>query len=126
VEAAAPRRRDAINPGRHCGFQTRLKVLLGPDTPASVRVRAAEVIANHSRKAIEIEDVEARVTAVEEAASEQGKRRSARWLPAWHGSSRGPPLKIAASAALCALEPGAAEIHGRAPRDRRARIAEAG
>jgi hypothetical protein len=54
--------------------QTMLKVLVDPATPASVRVRAAEVIANHSHKAIEIEDVEARVTALEEAASDQGKR----------------------------------------------------
>jgi hypothetical protein len=54
--------------------QTMLKVLVDPATPASVRVRAAEVIANHSHKAIEIEDVEARVTALEEAAGEQGKR----------------------------------------------------
>jgi hypothetical protein len=50
--------------------QTMLKVLVDPNTPASVRVRAAEVIANHSHKAIE-EDVEARVAALEEAASEQ-------------------------------------------------------
>jgi hypothetical protein len=54
--------------------QTMLKVLVDPNTPASVRVRAAEVIANHSHKAIEIEDVEARVAALEEAAVEQGKR----------------------------------------------------
>jgi hypothetical protein len=54
--------------------QTMLKVLVDPATPASVRVRAAEVVANHSYKAIEIEDVEARVTALEEAAGQQGKR----------------------------------------------------
>ena len=54
--------------------QTMLKVLVDPATQASVRVRAAEVVANHSHKAIEIEDVEARVTALEEAAGEQGKR----------------------------------------------------
>jgi hypothetical protein len=45
--------------------QTMIKVLVASDTPASVRVRAAEVIANHSHKAIEIEDVEARVTELE-------------------------------------------------------------
>jgi hypothetical protein len=54
--------------------QVMLKVLMDPKTPASVRVRAAELVANHSHKAIEIEDVEARVTALEEAAGEQGKR----------------------------------------------------
>jgi hypothetical protein len=54
--------------------QTMLKVLVDPATPASVRVRAAEVIANHSHKAIEIEDVEARGSALEEAAGEHDKR----------------------------------------------------
>ena len=54
--------------------QTMLKVLVDPATLASVRVRAAKVVTNHSYKAIEIEDVEARVTALEEAAGEQGKR----------------------------------------------------
>jgi hypothetical protein len=52
--------------------QTMIKMVVDPNTPASVRVRAAEVVANHSPKAIEIEDVEARVTALEEAAGEQG------------------------------------------------------
>jgi hypothetical protein len=38
-----------------------------------VKIRAAEIIANHSHKGIEIEDVEARVTALEASAGEQGK-----------------------------------------------------
>jgi hypothetical protein len=54
--------------------QTMIKMVVDPNTPASVRVRAAEIIANHSHKAIEIEDVEARVSALEEAAGDQGKR----------------------------------------------------
>lgn len=54
--------------------QTMIKMVVDPNTPASVRVRAAEIIANHSHKAIEIEDVEARVTALEETAGDQGKR----------------------------------------------------
>jgi hypothetical protein len=33
-----------------------------------------KIIANHSLKAIEIEDVEARVTALESAAGDQGSR----------------------------------------------------
>lgn len=48
---------------------TLLKVMVDPATPSSTRVRAAETILTHSAKAIEIEDVEARVTALEEAAS---------------------------------------------------------
>jgi len=46
---------------------TLLKTMIDPDTPASVRVRAAEAIFNHAAKAIEIEDIEARVTALEAA-----------------------------------------------------------
>lgn len=47
---------------------TLLKVMVDPATPASTRVRAAESILTHAAKAIEIEDVEARVTALEQAA----------------------------------------------------------
>jgi hypothetical protein len=42
--------------------------MIDPNTPASVRIRAAEAIFNHSAKAIEIEDIEARVAALEAAA----------------------------------------------------------
>ena len=54
---------------------TLLKMMIEPGTPASVRVRAAEAIFNHAGKAIEIEDVEARVSALERAAegSAQGR-----------------------------------------------------
>jgi hypothetical protein len=34
--------------------------MIDPNTPASVKVRAAEVIVNHAAKEIEIEDIEAR------------------------------------------------------------------
>jgi hypothetical protein len=49
-------------------------MLIDPATPASVRVRAAECIMNHATKAIEIEDIEVRVSELEAAASDQGKR----------------------------------------------------
>jgi hypothetical protein len=39
--------------------------MIDPATPASVRVRAAEAIFNHAAKAIEIEDIEVRVSALE-------------------------------------------------------------
>jgi hypothetical protein len=48
--------------------------MIDPNTPASTRIRAAECVLNHATKAIEIEDIEARVTALEEAAGDQGKR----------------------------------------------------
>jgi hypothetical protein len=42
--------------------------MIDSNTPASVKVRAAEAIFNHAAKAIEIEDIEARVAALERAA----------------------------------------------------------
>ena len=45
-----------------------MKVMLDANTPASTRVRAAETIINHAGKAIEIEDIEVRVTELERAA----------------------------------------------------------
>jgi hypothetical protein len=43
--------------------------MIDPSTPASVRVRAADSVFNHAAKAIEIEDIEARVAALEQAAA---------------------------------------------------------
>jgi len=47
---------------------TLMKTMVDPATPASVRVRAAEAIFTHAAKAIETEDVEARVAELERAA----------------------------------------------------------
>jgi hypothetical protein len=47
---------------------TLLKTMIDPNTPASVKVRAAEAIFNHAAKAIGIEDIEARVAELERAA----------------------------------------------------------
>jgi hypothetical protein len=54
---------------------TLMKIMVDPSAPASVRVRAADSIFNHSAKAIEIEDIEARVSELERAAeaSRQGR-----------------------------------------------------
>ena len=46
---------------------TLLKIMIDPSVPASVRVRAADSVLNHATKAIEIEDIEARVAALEAA-----------------------------------------------------------
>src|SRR5579864_7374698 len=54
---------------------TLLKTMIDPSTPASVRVRAADSVFNHAAKAIEIEDIEARVAALEQAASSGMPRR---------------------------------------------------
>lgn len=47
---------------------TLLKTMIDVNTPASVKVRAAEAIFNHAAKAIEIEDIDARVSELERAA----------------------------------------------------------
>jgi len=54
---------------------TLLKVMLDPTSPASTRVRAADSVLGHAAKAIEIEDIEARVAALEEATQNDGHRR---------------------------------------------------
>jgi transposase-like protein len=51
-----------------------MKLMLDANTPASTRVRAAEIIVNHAAKAIEIEDIEVRVAALEAEAG-SGKHR---------------------------------------------------
>jgi hypothetical protein len=48
--------------------------MVDPTAPASTRVRAADSIFNHAAKAIEIEDIEARVTELERAAEMQKQR----------------------------------------------------
>jgi hypothetical protein len=47
---------------------TLLKIMVDPTTPPSTRVRAAESVLSHAAKAIEIEDIEVRVTELEKAA----------------------------------------------------------
>ena len=56
---------------------TLAKVMVDPATPAAVKVRAAECILNHGLKGIEIEDIDARVTELEQGA-EQSKK------PGWN------------------------------------------
>ena len=55
---------------------TLLKVMVDPATPASTKVRAADSVLNHSAKAIELEDIEARVEELERATetSNAGRR----------------------------------------------------
>ena len=61
--------------GTSAAAATLLKTMIDPNTPASVKVRAAEAIFNHAAKAIEIEDIEARVAALEAAVPNPGLRR---------------------------------------------------
>lgn len=57
-----------LQQGTSAAATTLLKTMIDPGTPASVRVRAAEAIFSHAAKAIEIEDIEARVTELERQA----------------------------------------------------------
>jgi len=54
---------------------TVLKVMVDPNVPASTKLRAAELVLTHGAKAIEIEDVEARVSKLERAAEEAKQKR---------------------------------------------------
>jgi hypothetical protein len=54
---------------------TLLKVMVDPNSPASTRVRAADSVLNHSAKAIEIEDIEARVAELERATDSSKSRQ---------------------------------------------------
>jgi hypothetical protein len=45
-----------------------LKLMLDPSSPASTRVRAAHSVLTHAARAIEIEDIEARVSELEREA----------------------------------------------------------
>ena len=52
------------------------KIMLDSATPPATRVRAADSILDHTAKAIEIEDIEARVSELERAAhASEGSRR---------------------------------------------------
>jgi hypothetical protein len=53
---------------------TLLKLMIDPATPPSTKARAADSVLDHSAKAIELEDIEARVSELERAA-EASKRR---------------------------------------------------
>ena len=57
-----------LQQGATAAATTLLKVMLDQTTPASVKVRAVECMMNQSPKAIEIEDIEARVGKLERTA----------------------------------------------------------
>ena len=52
-----------------------LKVMVDASTPASTKVRAADSVLNRSAKAIEIEDIEARVAELERTTDDAKKAR---------------------------------------------------
>ena len=50
------------------------KVLVDPSTPPSTKVRAAECVLQHASKAIELEDLEARIAELERSAGVSGAK----------------------------------------------------
>src|ERR1022692_3889666 len=58
-----------------------LKIMLDQHAPASTKLRAADLVLSHGAKAIEIEDIEARVAELERAAEEPKKTRGDRRSP---------------------------------------------
>jgi hypothetical protein len=54
---------------------TLLKVMVDPNAPASTKVRAADSVLDHSAKAIELEDIDARLVALEQAAGGSDQER---------------------------------------------------
>src|SRR5262245_1296677 len=63
-----------LQQGTSAAATTLLKVMVDPSTPPTVKVRAADSVMGHAAKAIEIEDIEARLTVLERAA-ESSKRK---------------------------------------------------
>jgi hypothetical protein len=63
-----------LQQGTSAAAATLLKTMIDPATPASVKIRAAEAIFNHAAKAIEIQDIDARLTALEASVPDQGAR----------------------------------------------------
>jgi transposase-like protein len=51
-----------------------LKIMVDPTAPASTRLRAADIVLAHTAKAIELEDIEARVSELERATEQSNKR----------------------------------------------------
>jgi hypothetical protein len=69
-----------LQQGSSAAATTLLKVMVDSNTPASTKVRAADSVLNHSAKAIEIEDILARVSELERTveASKPGHTRGNR------------------------------------------------
>jgi hypothetical protein len=63
-----------LQQGTSAAATTLLKTMIDPNTPASVKVRAAEALFNRAAKAIEIEDIEARVSELERTTGESNQR----------------------------------------------------
>ena len=70
AKPAAPafHNRSRLQQASSAAATTLLKIMLDPAAPASTRVRAADSVLGHAKHAIELEDIEARVSELERAA----------------------------------------------------------
>jgi hypothetical protein len=60
-----------LQQGAAAAATTMLKLMVDATVPASTRLRAADCVFGHAKNAIEIEEIEARVAALEQAAERQ-------------------------------------------------------
>lgn len=63
-----------LQQGATAAATTLLKIMVDPDVPPSCRIRAADSVLGHAAKAIELDEIDGRLTALEEAADKDGKR----------------------------------------------------
>ena len=63
-----------LQQGSSAAATTLMKLMVDPATPASTRARCSEAIINFSSNAIELEDIEARLAALEQRATEVAKQ----------------------------------------------------
>jgi transposase-like protein len=57
-----------LQQGSSAAAMTMLKIMVDTDTPASMRLRAADYVFSHVKQAIEMEQIEERIAALEQAA----------------------------------------------------------
>jgi hypothetical protein len=64
-----------LQQGSTAAVSTLLKVMVDPKTPPSTKVRAADSVLGHAAKAIELHDIEARLTELERSTGEPNKKK---------------------------------------------------
>jgi hypothetical protein len=63
-----------LQPASTIAVSVLVKTMVDPTAPHSTRVRAADSVLDHAKKAIEIEDIEVRVAALEETTGRDQKK----------------------------------------------------
>jgi hypothetical protein len=74
--AAVSQSNARLQQGSSAAVSTLLKVMVDASTPASARVRAADRILEHAKQAIEIDDIQVRLSALEQTAKHGGGETS--------------------------------------------------